>query len=76
MSSQAKLTEKDREEIRDLYKNARLSSRRIARRYGISHSSVLNLLSGKTYEHIITVRSAPVKEVQFKVVKGITVSFK
>jgi IS30 family transposase len=76
MSSQAKLTEKDREEIRHLYTNARLSSRKIASRYGICHTSVINLLSGKTYDHIITVRSAPVKEVQFKVVKGITVSFK
>lgn len=78
MSSQAKLTEQQREEIRNLYTNGRFSSRKIARRYDICHTSVINLVSGKTYEMQKSVRPPRVviKPVSFEVVKGITVSFK
>ena len=78
MSSQNKLSEKDREEIRHLYTNARLSSRKIARRFDICHTSVINLISGRTYEMQKSVRPprVEIKPISFAIVKGITVSFK
>ena len=78
MSSQAKLTEEQREEIRNLYVNAHLSSRKIARRYDICHTSVINLVSGKTYEMQKSMRPPRVviKPISFEVMKNIRVSFK
>lgn len=48
----AKLTEKDVREIRALAASKQVSLRAMARRYGMAHSSVRNVVIGRTWRHV------------------------